>query len=523
MRLCNDSCANARERGDDSNGGLLSQGAYMAAKKEKLEDQFEDAAKKEFQDATALFSGVAIFVNGYTSPCADQLKRLMMAHGGIYHHYMRSKITTHIIASNLPYSKIIAYRKSRNPLPVCKPEWITDSIRAQKLLDWRAYVLYSNCSESQPPLSFNQAESQTRVLCRRDRSDSAVAGTAKKAGNAVDVCPSSTTKNPEFLSEFYNNSRLHHISTMAMTMRDYVTELREKSDGKLKGLESLMRHEAEKQSSKNGVGRERAAAAAASDSEEDLFDSEEFRSAPRLNETIIMHIDMDCFFVSVGLKKHPELRGLPVAVAHARGSSQGASSSSSSSSCSEQPLGSMSEIASCSYEARKAGVKNGMFLGQALKLCPNLQTIKYDFQGYKEVSYALYDTVASYTLLIEAVSCDEMYADVTNILCRQTNLTPLQFAQIIRNEIKLKTQCPVSTGFGCNKLQARLATRFAKPDGQFHLENENFRHRIASMNVSQLPGPRSIFLSSLFVILAFASIVVVVVVVSSLQELDIRR
>lgn len=55
---------------------------------------------------------------------------------------------------------------------------------------------------------------------------------------------------------------------------------------------------------------------------------------------------------------------------------------------------SMSEIASCSYEARKAGVKNGMFMGTALKMCPNLHTIPYDFEGYKEVAYTLYNTIA---------------------------------------------------------------------------------------------------------------------------------
>jgi len=97
---------------------------------------------------------------------------------------------------------------------------------------------------------------------------------------------------------------------------------------------------------------------------------------------------------------------------------------------------SMSEIASCNYEARKAGLRNGMFLGQALKLCPNLQTIPYDFEGYKEVSYALYNTVASFTLDIEAVSCDEMFVDCTRLL-KETNCHPLDFATFVRKEIKV--------------------------------------------------------------------------------------
>lgn len=109
-----------------------------------------------------------------------------------------------------------------------------------------------------------------------------------------------------------------------------------------------------------------------------------------------MHIDMDCFFVSVGLRQRPDLRGKPVAVTHARGNpikqnnpdrqaefdlwlkkhpeSFGTKTRDLDERCS------MSEIASCSYEARKSGIKNGMFLGAALKLCPDLKTIPYDFE-----------------------------------------------------------------------------------------------------------------------------------------------
>jgi len=96
----------------------------------------------------------------------------------------------------------------------------------------------------------------------------------------------------------------------------------------------------------------------------------------------------------------------------------------------------MAEIASCNYEARQAGVKNGMFLGQALKLCPNLKTISYNFEAYKEVSYALYNIVASFTLDVEAVSCDEMFVDCTELLA-ETNTEPLHFASFIRSKIKV--------------------------------------------------------------------------------------
>ncbi|KAL1489436.1 hypothetical protein ABEB36_014331 [Hypothenemus hampei] len=223
-----------------------------------------------------------------------------------------------------------------------------------------------------------------------------------------------------------------------------------------------------------------------------------------------MHIDMDCFFVSVGLRKHPDLRGQPVAITHARSgviaadpSKQairdqefalyeerlpgGSSSRISDIKQKSDGLASMSEIASCSYEARQYGIKNGMFLGQAVKLCPNLKTLPYDFEGYKEVSTILYKTVASYTLDIEAVSCDEMYVDVKDIL-RDTGLTVEQWGFHIRKEIMDITGCPCSTGFGANRLQARLATKKAKPAGQYYLKPEDVALYMAEIPLGELPG-----------------------------------
>lgn len=113
-----------------------------------------------------------------------------------------------------------------------------------------------------------------------------------------------------------------------------------------------------------------------------------------------MHIDMDCFFVSVGLRKHPELKGKPVAVAHARNGeisnvtamqkinreqefalySDRLPVGVSSRVDKIDTLSSLSEIASCSYEARTYGIRNGMFLGQAIKMCPHLKMLPYDFE-----------------------------------------------------------------------------------------------------------------------------------------------
>ena len=167
---------------------------------------------------------------------------------------------------------------------------------------------------------------------------------------------------------------------------------------------------------------------------------------------IIMHVDMDCFFVSVSLRNYPNVRGKPVGVAHAKGNKSDGSES-------------WSEIASCSYEARECGVKNGMFVGQAKKLCPDLEIIPYDFNGYQSVAKTLYDTISNYTLDIQAVSCDEMLVDLSSLIDSISNLDILSFCETLREEIFDVTQCTASIGIGPNVLLAKLATKKAKPNG----------------------------------------------------------
>lgn len=296
-----------------------------------------------------------------------------------------------------------------------------------------------------------------------------------------------TAVDEKFLSEFYSNSRLHHLSTMGAMFKQYVGELRDKHDGTFSGRKRIL---------------------------EWKLQNSDIQSQDNLSDKVIMHIDMDCFFVSVALCNHPELIGQPVAVTHAKGNPThqreginpkfeyefykkkmgaklGLKDSDSSGSEEERPwfneANSRSEVASCSYEARKAGVRNGMYLGSALKLCPNLKTVPYDFEGYKEVSFTLYNTVAEYTLDIEAVSCDELFIDLDSLLS-DIKMKPLDFASFLRKEIRDKTGCPSSTGLGANKLQARLATKRAKPDGQFHLTQAILPEFMLEVDVYDLPG-----------------------------------
>lgn len=283
-----------------------------------------------------------------------------MENGGVYHHYHRPDLTTHMIASNLPSAKLKLLKQYK----VVKPEWISDSLKEGRLLNYRDYLLFID-QPNQPKIDF-----------------------PVRAKNASE---------PTFLSEFYNNSRLHLISTMATTFKHLVNDTRKRNQTDFPGRQRL-KEWSEQNRTKDNL------------SEDNELDSDK----------IVMHIDMDCFFVSVGLIGRSELRGLPVAVTHAKGNSsmkregvdrdaefglyvkrwKGDDENSDEEAQEIRPrstkrdgineMDSMAEIACCSYEARKVGIKNGMLVGQALKMCPGLKLIPYNFDHYKRVAYTLY-------------------------------------------------------------------------------------------------------------------------------------
>lgn len=221
---------------------FILKGGYMAAKISKLENQYVNEGQ-EGEKLSNIFSSVAIFVNGYTSPTAEELKRIMLSHGGTYHHYYNSRSTTHIIASNLCEAKI---KKLKGGEKYVKPEWITDSVQANMLLDFKPYLLYtsSNLDKGQQklgvisvPKTFNQLQSPEKHPINEIENESRMPEPDARSPNE--------NKNPremkragedDFLAEFYKRSRLHHISTMGALFKRHVVELREKSDGTFPGM-----------------------------------------------------------------------------------------------------------------------------------------------------------------------------------------------------------------------------------------------------------------------------------------------
>jgi len=156
----------------------------------------------------------------------------------------------------------------------------------------------------------------------------------------------------------------------------------------------------------------------------------------------ILHIDMDAFFASVEQRDNPDLRGRPVAVggSTARG-----------------------VVAAASYEARRYGVRSAMPSVTAKRRCPDLVFVKPRFDAYREVSHRIRAIFAEYTPLVEPLSLDEAYLDVTHDLKGIGVAT--RIAEEIRARIRAETRLTASAGVSYNKFLAKLASDQNKPDG----------------------------------------------------------
>jgi DNA polymerase-4 len=171
-------------------------------------------------------------------------------------------------------------------------------------------------------------------------------------------------------------------------------------------------------------------------------DDDEAARQDQLGLRKIIHVDMDAFFASVEQRDNPELQDKPVAVGGAGG---------------------RGVVAVASYEARKFGVRSAMPSVTAQRLCPDLIFVRPRFDAYKEASRQIRRVFEHYTAIIEPLSLDEAYLDVTEDRLGFGSAT--RIATLIRQEIRAKTRLTASAGVSYNKFLAKLASDQNKPDG----------------------------------------------------------
>jgi len=182
-------------------------------------------------------------------------------------------------------------------------------------------------------------------------------------------------------------------------------------------------------------------------------------------DRLILHIDMDAFFISVEQRDNPALLGKPAAV-----------------------CGSLSRsvVTSATYEARPYGIRAGMSTQEAKRLCPQLILVEGNHSKYTETSAQIFTILKKYTPMVEVASIDEAYLDITQSLLLFRS--PLLIAQSVKDQIRENEQLTCSIGVAPNKLLAKLGSGLKKPDGLVVIRKEDVEETLKDLPVSKLYG-----------------------------------
>ncbi|XP_031272690.1 DNA repair protein REV1 isoform X4 [Pistacia vera] len=501
-------------------------GSYMVEKNRKLQNQFDaEASSSSYSASTSgrpIFQGVSIFVDGFTVPSSQELRGYMLKYGGRFENYFSRHRVTHIICSNLPDSKIKNLRSFSGGLPVVKPAWVLDSVAANKLLSWVPYQL-DQLANNQPKLSYffalkrchfsEDASIPTFYQAKPETVDSSLNnGSSKNAdlseqggsvqhewqirveiedpvvavmnekmteqqssftGKSCEVDtlePSNADAEIESCVKDELQSRTHEpspsISSYCVENRDMKGSMSSKKSHSTLGDPNFVENYF-KSSRLHFIGtwRHRYRKRFPSCSEFKCTSSS-LKVPSDAQRTAIFHVDMDCFFVSVIIRNHPELQDKPVAICHS------------------DSVKGTAEISSANYPARDYGVKAGMFVRDAKALCPHLVICPYNFEAYEEVADQFYNILHKHCTRVQAVSCDEAFLDVTYLEVEDPEI----LASKIRKEIFETTGCTASTGIAGNMLMARLATRTAKPNGQCYIPPQRVDDYLHHLPIKALPG-----------------------------------
>ncbi|ODO08076.1 hypothetical protein I350_03659 [Cryptococcus amylolentus CBS 6273] len=532
-------------------------GDYMRKKEIKVQAQNANiaAALRGGKELPQIFETLSFYINGNTHPPMEQLRKLILQRGGTVYPVLRNKtMVDYIIAPVLTVKKHEEFKKYK----VVKEGWIVDSVQQEKLLDWRKWRLVpqggwlessrkglegffagkgkgteeehdsgasdqdvevveqsapadvtSNVTPQKPaagpiqriltpqrprhliiPISPGQIASDSSPIptprklqapegawehyYTKDSNENAAKAMQSTSWRAQNTAEQGNAGG--FIDGYYQNSRLHHLSMWKAELKVLVRDAQKRSE------EALA-----KASQEETAGEAHSLAKSALPS---LPLPTGPSTANRASPKVIFHVDFDAFFVSCGLSSRPHLKGKPTVVCHSSGKGGG--------------VGSTSEIASCSYEARAKGVKNGMSLGRARELVgAEIQTMPYEFETYKKFSLSFYTILMGYADELQAVSVDEALIDVTSQVAARAALPPevgiaaegkerdpaVELAEKIRADVRQITDgCEVSIGIAHNILLARLATRHAKPAGVHHLQPTQVSAFIETLPIDDFPS-----------------------------------
>ncbi len=189
----------------------------------------------------------------------------------------------------------------------------------------------------------------------------------------------------------------------------------------------------------------------------------------------IIHVDMDCFYAAVEMRDNPNYRGKPMAVGGH-----------------EKQRG---VISTCNYEARKFGVRSAMPTSRALQLCPQLLVVPGRMDVYKQVSRHIREIFSRYTSIIEPLSLDEAFLDVTD--SPQCHGSATLIAEAIRRDIWNELQLTASAGIAPVKFLAKVASDMNKPNGQYVIPPDKVQEEVDKLPLEKIPGVGKVSLEKL--------------------------
>lgn len=189
----------------------------------------------------------------------------------------------------------------------------------------------------------------------------------------------------------------------------------------------------------------------------------EYMGIVKAADRSVVHMDMDTFFVSVERLKDSRLNGVPLLIGG---------------------TGDRAVVASCSYEARKYGVRSGMPMRMARRLCPQGVAISGDYDAYSEYSHMVTEIIDEEAPIYEKASIDEFFMDLSGM---ERFLGTYQWARELREKIMRETGLPMSMGLSVNKMVSKVATSEAKPNGQLWIDEQQVQPFLAPMAVRKIP------------------------------------
>jgi nucleotidyltransferase/DNA polymerase involved in DNA repair len=400
-------------------------GGYIVEKRYKLGKQF--ARGVELKDD--FMKGVAVWIDGKPeSISVEELRRMILETGGNFYASPCSAVT-HVLVEHLPYSKVERFRKLplHSSRKYVSPKWLVDSYERGRKLSVGDYI---------PEQLRTKGQRQINQVFEKNNDKK------KKGEGWAGPNPTlkSTRSDPDFVRKYLKKSRLHFIGSW----RDHLEDLPRK-------VEEIRRNNTD-------IRRK------------------------TTNNRLVLHVDMDCFFVQVAMLEHKHVRkDSPVVVAHG-----GNHVTTTTTTTTYETRG--CEISSANYAARKFGIKAGMGVKQAKRVCSDLIVLPYsNWKTISKISMTFYETIL--TLFpngrVQPLSIDELYVSFAYDK-KEDNVEMIMSK--IRNRVRDATgglECSIGAALN-SPIYARMATKDAKPSGQKFVSNP--KQFVSQHALRDLPG-----------------------------------